>query len=111
MKRITLLFAVLMAAFVVGLPAAQGHDGHRHVGKVKAQASGWDCQDPNAPDSYRTYGCSSVSGKGENWRWVIGTGKYSNTIHQTKLQRVCIGGYIGSYCLAWRMYAWSHYHS
>ena len=118
MKRITLLFAIIVGIFMVGVPA-QGHEGHKHV---KAQASAFDCQEwashdpahPNAPDSYRTYGCSPVYRDGQvlvNQKWVVGTGKYSNTIHSTKLRRECIGGMVLGYCLQWRMSVLSHYHS
>jgi hypothetical protein len=118
LRRMMLVGCLVCTTATIGLAAvAFGHDGHRH-GKVVAHASyaDWSCHTwashdpahPNAPDSYRSYGCSNAGG---DWAWVIGTGKYSNTIHQTKLHRQCMDSLPLLGCLSWRVTATEHYHS
>jgi hypothetical protein len=113
----TKLLALTVALLSFSTGPAIAHDGHRHVGKVRAQASysdfsckTWASHDPahpNAPDSYRSYGCNNVAG---DYAWVIGTG-YSGTLHSTKLRRQCMDSLPILGCLSWRITVLYHSHS
>lgn len=114
MRRLTPLAVIALALALLGASVAQGHN-HRLVSHVKAHAaSDWSCYKwassdaahPNAPGSYKSYGCQNPDG---NWAWVVGTG-YSGTIHTTKLHRVC-WRFSDGYCREFYVYVEYHGHS
>jgi hypothetical protein len=119
LRRMMLVGCLVCSTATIGLAAvAFGHDGHGGHGKVVAHASyaDWSCHTwashdpahPNAPDSYRSYGCSNPGG---DYAWVIGTGKYTYTIHSTKLRRQCLDSLPLLGCLSWRVTVVEHGHS
>jgi hypothetical protein len=119
LRRMMLVGCLVCTTATIGLAAvAFGHDGHGGHGKVVAHASyaDWSCHTwashdpahPNAPDSYRSYGCSNPGG---DYAWVIGTGKYTYTIHSTKLRRQCLDSLPLLGCLSWRVTVVEHGHS
>lgn len=97
--------AVLVAGLALASPAAA---------QTATASGGWSCTKwassdpghPNAPDSYRSFGCSNTGG---DWAWVIGTG-YSGTLHTSKLQRVCVHDTIFG-CITYAVYNRQHGHS
>lgn len=108
-----LLTLVVSTALLAGVATAQAHPGHKHVGNVKAHASGnWSCHywvshdpsHPNAPDSYSVYWCQEPEG---DWTIVHATGKYTGNYHRVKLQRRCTGGTVPILgCVAWSVLSW-----
>lgn len=116
MKRLAPLLA--LCALVVPATAVAHHREAVSVAvpasHVKAHASDWSCSKwagsdpyhPNAPGSYRSYGCQNPGG---DYTIVVGTG-YTGTIHSSKLHRVCVNNTILG-CAGWLVYGVWHTHS